>query len=374
MKIIIAPDKYKGISTSREIAEIIGNQIQKKFPDAQLLIFPIADGGEGTLSSVIYLLGGQTLTATVNDPLMRPTQAQYGIAQLPQKGTGIVEMAQASGLYHLSVAERNPMETSSYGTGELLLECVRKHGARHLYVSLGGSATNDGGLGMLQALGAVVQGKNPFPPKGLAGKHLSSITSIDLKPALKNLKNAKITGLVDVTVPLLGDHGAARLFGPQKGATPAMVEELERGLSHLENVLSEASGLPLKNQSGAGAAGGMGLGLLALGGNLESGFDFVARTIGLEDQMRGCDMVITAEGFLDKSSREGKAPVSVARLAKKIGVPCVAVVGAMAPGLDWLQEAGLTQVLTLFDGPISKEDKRRLEVPQRLAEAANKIF
>ncbi len=374
MKILIAPDKFKGISTAQEVAEMLRNQIQKHLSDAQIRLCPVADGGEGTLISIIYLLKGKTISTTANDSLMRPKQAQFGIAQLPEKDTAIIEMAQASGLFRLAPEERNPLEATSYGTGELVLEAVKKHNPRHLRISLGGSAMVDGGIGFLQALGAVIKSKSPLPPKGLSGKHLPLIQAIDLEPVRLLLKGIDIIGLVDVQVPLLGDHGAARFFGPLKGATPAMVEELEKGLYHFEGILSKACGLLLKNQKGSGAAGGMGMALLALGGRLESGFDFVAQTLKLEEQMKGCDLVITGEGLLDNSSREGKAPVAVAQMAQKMGIPCIAIVGAVAPEMGWLKEVGIFQVLPLFDAPILGNDPRKLEVPHRFAEITASLF
>jgi glycerate 2-kinase len=372
MKILIAPDKFKGVSTAQEISEILRNLIQKHLPQAQLRLCPVADGGEGTLISIIYLLQGKTINATVNDPLMRPKQSQYGIAQLPEKDTGIIEMAQASGLFRLTVEERNPLETTTYGTGELVLDAL-KHGARHFKISLGGSATIDGGLGFLQALGATFKLKSNLP-KGASGKHLPLILSVDLEPVRQLLKGISLTGLVDVQSPLLGDHGAARFFGPQKGATPEMTEELEKGLYQFEIALSKASGLLLKNERGAGAAGGLGMVILALGGKLESGFEFVAQTLKLEDQMKGCDLVITGEGRLDHSSREGKAPVCVARMAKKLGIPCVAIVGALDPGVNWLKDEGITQIFPLFEAPFVGDDPRKLEVPHRLSDIVSTLF
>jgi glycerate kinase len=305
---------------------------------------------------------------------MRFKQAQYGISQLPEKETGIIEMAQASGLFRLTQEERNPLETTSYGTGEIVNEAVKKHGVKHLRISLGGSATIDGGLGFLQALGATFRSKTTMPPKGLAGKHLSNILSIDLEPVRLALKGVELIGLVDVQVPLLGDHGAARFFGPLKGATPQAIEELEKGMDSFEQVLSKASGILLKNQKGSGAAGGMGMALLALGARLDSGFDFVAQTLKLEDQMRGCDLVITGEGLMDNSSREGKAPVAVAQMAKKLGIPCIAVVGAVTPNLGWVKDVGIHRVYPLFDTPIIGDEPRKLEVPAKVAEIVQFLF
>ena len=372
MKILIAPDKFKGVSTAQEISELLRNLIQKAVPQAQLRLCPVADGGEGTLTSIIYMLKGKTLTVSVNDPLMRFKQSQYGMAQLPDKDTAVIEMSQASGLFRLAEGERNPLETSSYGTGELVLDAV-KNGAKHLKIALGGSATIDGGLGFLQALGASFKTKSQLP-KGAAGKHLSWILSVDLEPVTQFLKGISITGLVDVQVPLLGDHGAAKLFGPQKGASPEMIPELESGLAHWEDLLSKASGLSLKTERGAGAAGGMGMALLALGGKLESGFEFVSQTLKLEDLMRGCDLVITGEGRLDHSSREGKAPICVSRMAQKLGIPCVAIVGSLDPGVHWLKEEGIAKTFSLFDSPISPEDPRKLEVPSRMGEIVSSLF
>jgi len=376
MKILIAPDKFKGVSTAQEISVLLRNFTQKHAPQAQLRLCPVADGGEGTLLSIIYILKGKTINTTVNDPLMRFKQVQYGLSQLPDKETAIIEMAQASGLLRLAPEEYNPLETSSYGTGEIVVEAVKRHNSKHLKIALGGSATVDGGLGFLQAIGATFKSKTQLPPNGMSGKHLSWILGIDLEPAKQFLKGVTITGLVDVNAPLLGEYGAARRYGPQKGANPAMVDELEKGMEQFEAVLSKASGIVLlKNQPGAGAAGGLGMALLALGAKLESGFDFVSNALKLEEQMTGCDLVITGEGKLDHSSRDGKAPVSVARLAKKLAIPCVAIVGAMAPDIHWLKEEGVSKVIPLFDTPFTgPDDQRKLEVPAKMADAVASLF
>jgi glycerate 2-kinase len=372
MKILIAPDKFKGVMTAQELSEILRNLVQKHFPQATLRLSPLADGGEGTLSTTIYLLKGKTITTTVTDPLRRQKQCQYGIAQIPEKDTAIIEMAQPSGLFRLAPEERNPMETTTYGTGEILLESL-KHEAKQVKLTLGGVATVDGGLGFLQALGAIFRSKTTLP-HGISGKHLSQVQGVNLDPALEAISGIPLTGLVDVEVPLLGDHGAARFFGPQKGATPEMVDELEKGLEQFESLLSKTCGRILKNQRGAGAAGGMGMAILALGGKLESGFEFVSQALKLEEQMKGCDLVITGEGYLDNSSREGKAPVAIARMAQKMGIPCIAIVGAVAPDIHWLKDEGISHVYPLFDKPFPSEDPRKLEVPQRLNDLVTNIL
>jgi glycerate kinase len=372
MKILVAPDKFKGISTAQGVADTLNKLIQKQRSSAFVRVCPVADGGDGTLHTVIHILKGKITDTTAHDPLMRLQPTTYGLADLPEKNSAIIEMAQVSGLSKLTQSERNPMLTTSYGTGELVLETYKK-GARNIRIALGGSATIDGGLGFLQALGAKISAKSVLP-KGAGGQHLSLIEKIDLEPIFKNLKDIHFTGLVDVRVQLLGEFGSARFFGPQKGATPEMVEELEKGMAHFEKILSEASGASLKSQRGAGAAGGMGMALLALGGKLDLGFDFVAYTLKLENQMRGCDLVITGEGMLDASSLEGKAPVAVSLMAKKLGIPCVAIVGALDPNIIWLNEVGISHVYSLFDKPILIDDERISQIPDRFYDAVGRLL
>jgi glycerate kinase len=372
MKILVAPDKFKGISTAQGVADTLQKLIQKKRPSTFVRVCPVADGGDGTLQTVIHILKGKTIETTAHDPLMRSLPTTYGLSDLPEKNCAIIEMAQASGLSKLTPSERNPTRTTSYGTGELVVEAY-KRGARNIRVALGGSATIDGGLGFLQALGAQIFAKSDLP-KGASGQHLPLIEKINLEFIHKNLKNLHITGLVDVRVQLLGEFGSARFFGPQKGATPAMVEELEKGMTHFEKILSAASGVSLRNKRGAGAAGGMGMALLALGGQLDLGFDFVAETLKLENQMKDCDLVITGEGMLDASSLEGKAPVAVGLMAKKLGIPCVAVVGALDPNIIWLNEVGISKVYPLFDKPIRIDDERISQIPDRFSDAISKLL
>jgi glycerate kinase len=372
MKILVAPDKFKGISTAQGVADTLNKLIQKQRSSAFVRVCPVADGGDGTLQTVIHILKGKTIETTAHDPLMRSQPTTFGLADLPEQNCAIIEMAQASGLLKLTQSERNPMRTTSYGTGELVVEAY-KRGARNIRIALGGSATIDGGLGFLQALGAQIFAKSDLP-KGAGGQHLPLVEKINLGPIHKNLKNLRLIGLVDVRVQLLGEFGSARFFGPQKGATPAMVEELEKGMTHFEKILSEASGNSLKSQRGAGAAGGMGMALLALGGQLELGFDFIAETLKLENQMKGCDLVITGEGMLDASSLEGKAPVSVGLMAKKLGIPCVAVVGAMEPNIIWLPEVGISGVYPLFDKPIGIDDERIFQIPDRFSDAVSRLL
>jgi len=372
MKILVAPDKFKGTSTAQGVADTLNKLIQKQRSSAFVRICPVADGGDGTLHTVIHMLKGKIVDTKAHDSLMRFQPTTFGLTELPEKNSAIIEMAQISGLSKLTLLEKNPMLTTSYGTGELVIEAY-KRGARHIRLALGGSATIDGGLGFLQALGAKIYAKTELP-KGASGQHLPLIVNINLEPIHKNFKDLRLTGLADVRIQLLGEFGSARFFGPQKGADPSMVEELERGMTHFEKILSEASGTTLKNQRGAGVAGGMGMSLLALGGKLNLGFDFVADTLKLESQMRGCDLVITGEGMLDASSLEGKAPVAVALMAKKLGIPCVAVVGSLDPNIIWLNEVGISKVYPLFDKPISSDDERVSQIPDRFNEAVSRLL
>jgi glycerate 2-kinase len=372
MKILVAPDKFKGTSTAQGVADTLNKLIQKQRSSAFVRICPVADGGDGTLQAVIHILKGKMVDIHAHDPLMRSHATTFGLTELPEKNSALIEMAQVSGLSKLTASERNPLLTTSYGTGELVVEAY-KRGARHIRLALGGSATIDGGLGFLQALGAKIYAKAELP-KGAGGQHLSHIVKINLEPIHKNLKDLHLTGLADVRVQLLGEFGSARFFGPQKGATPSMIEELEKGMAHFEKILAETSGVSLKNHRGAGAAGGMGMALLALGGKLDLGFDFVADTLKLESQMKGCDLVITGEGMMDASSLEGKAPVAVALMAKKLGIPCVAIVGALDPNIIWLNEVGISKVYPLFDKPISADDERVSQIPDRFNDAVHRLL
>ncbi|HVM31876.1 MAG TPA: glycerate kinase, partial [bacterium] len=335
---------------------------------------PLADGGEGTLSAIVYSLKGKTVSAATFNALMKPIQAHYGQTQLPEKNSALIEMALTSGLSLIPAEDRNPMNTTSYGTGRLVADAILQ-GATTIRITLGGSATVDGGLGFLQALGVDLITKSGPLMAGAAGRHLSQVTAIEFSNSRKLLDNKTLIGLTDVQAPLLGPQGAARLYAPQKGASPSDVEELEKGLAHFSKILSAAVGRPLADEAGTGAAGGLGLAILALGGRLENGFDFVAQTLNLENQIRDCDLILTGEGRLDDSSRQGKVPVGVARLAKAQKKPCVAIVGALDPGLDWLKQEGFSKVMPLFDSPFTApDDPRKEQVNQKITEAIKTLF
>jgi glycerate 2-kinase len=374
MKILVAPDKFKNVNSSQKMAELIRNAIQKELPEVLIRLCPLADGGEGTLNAIVYSLKGKTVSVPTFNPLMKPIQAPYGVTQLPEKNSALIEMALASGLSLLSPQERNPMNTTTFGTGKLAAAAMLQ-GSSVIRVTLGGTSTVDGGLGFLQALGVEIITKTGPLPAGASGRHLSQVTAVDFAPCRKLMENKTLIGLTDVQAQLLGPEGAAQLYAPQKGAGPADVEELEKGLAHFSKILSASFGYPLAEQAGTGAAGGLGLAILALGGKLENGFDFVAQSLHLENQIKDCDLILTGEGRMDESSRQGKVPVGVARLAKAQHKPCVAVVGALDPNLTWLKEEGFSKVLPLFDSPFTTpDDPRKEQVNQKISEVIKTLL
>ncbi len=374
MKILVAPDKFKNVNSSQKMAELIRNAIQKELPEVIIRLCPLADGGEGTLNAIVYSLKGKIVSAPTFNPLMKPIQATYGLTQLPEKNSALIEMALASGLSLLAPEDRKPLNTTTFGTGKLVAEAIGQ-GATVIRIALGGTSTVDGGAGFLQALGVELITKSGPLMSGASGKHLSQITAVDFSPCRKLMENKTLIGLTDVQSQLLGPQGAARLYAPQKGASPSDVEELEKGLAHFSKILSASFGYPLAEQAGTGAAGGLGLAILALGGKLENGFDFVAQTLHLESQIKDCDLILTGEGRLDESSRQGKVPVGVARLAKAQGKPCVAIVGALDANLPWLKEEGLSKVMPFFDSPFTApDDPRKEQVPQKISEVIKTLF
>ncbi|HEX8280263.1 MAG TPA: glycerate kinase [Chthoniobacterales bacterium] len=317
VKFLIAPDKFKGSLAARAIAEAIAAGIRDSLPHAEITLLPIADGGEGTAEVICAATGGEWHECEVHDPLGRLVVARY--CTIENGGTAVMEMSEASGLWRLAEDERDPLITSSFGTGEMLLDAAQR-GAKEIIIGLGGSATNDGGTGMARALGF----------------HFVDADGVDLPPfptdllrlarieAPAELRLPAITAAVDVRNPLLGERGATRVFAPQKGAKPEDLESLERALTRLADVV----GGEHRDAPGAGAAGGLGFALLAFcGAELRSGFDVVAERVDLRAAIRDADVIITGEGRLDAQTREGKAPAGVAKLAAAAGKRVFAIVG-----------------------------------------------
>ena len=325
-KITIASDSFKGSLTSAEVAEAFGAGFSEVFPKCIVQKVAIADGGEGTLDALVSTLGGRYIDIKVTDPLLRPIKARYGLVE--NDTTAVIEIASASGLTLLRKEERNPLQTTSFGAGELIADALRR-GARHLLIGIGGSATNDAGVGILRALGFRFLDADGKELAG-GGAILEKICSIDDSGAMTELREAEVTVACDVINPLYGVKGAAYVFAPQKGADATMVEQLDRGLRRFAEVVKAHNGADIAQMAGAGAAGGIGGGFVALlGARLERGIDMVLRAIHFDTLIEGSDLVITGEGRIDSQTLMGKAPSGVLRVAHAKGIPTIAIGGAV---------------------------------------------
>ncbi len=362
--ILLAPDSFKGSLSARRFCEVAGAAIRRALPDATVLPHPLADGGEGTLEVLAELEGAERIALPVTGPLGERVRADW--LRLRAQRTAVIEMARASGLLLVPPGQRRPLEATTRGTGELLAHALRT-GARRIVVTLGGSATTDAGTGFLSALGYRFLDKDgrPLPPGGGALERLARIEAPH--PALDDVE---LVGATDVTTPLLGPTGAARLFAPQKGASPAEVERLERGLARFAEVVKRDLGLEVAEVPGAGAAGGLGAALRVLGARLEPGFGLVAELTGFEARFhpRPPDLVITGEGRLDSQSAHGKVPVEVAKVAKRHGVPVVAVAGEVALSSEAAKALGFDETVALGDDRMPRA-QRMMEAERLLAEA-----
>jgi glycerate kinase len=326
MRVLVAPDKFKGTLTAAEAAEAIGRGWRRGQPTDEIEIVPMADGGEGTLDALVAALGGDRQRVRVSDPLGDPVEAEFGIAPAGIGTLAIVEMARASGLALISAARRDPKRTTTRGTGELILEACRRE-VDQVLVCIGGSATNDGGAGMAQALGVSLwddEGRE-LGPGGAALLRLVRIDMRTLDPAVR--ATTFIVG-TDVNNPLIGPNGASAVYGPQKGASPEDVVLLDRALAHFAAIVHRDLGIDLRHVPGAGAAGGLGAGLVAfLGARVRPGVDVVMEAVRLPERLARADVVITGEGTFDDQSFHGKAPAGVLRAAKEAGVPALVFCG-----------------------------------------------
>lgn len=346
MKIILAPDSFKGNLTSLQVAAALEKGVKRVLPKANCIKVPMADGGEGTVQSLVDATGGKFIRKRVTGPAGKPVSARYGM--LADAETAVIEMAEASGLPLVSGREMNPLKTTTYGTGELILDAV-KRGAKTIIIGIGGSATNDGGVGMAQALGVRFLNKdaNEITELG-AGGMLDKIASIDMKGLNPLVRKTKIIVASDVNNPLCGKTGASNVFGPQKGATPAMVKTLDANLKHLGKLIKTDLKKDVVNLKGAGAAGGLGAGLVAFTkARMRSGIDIVLEATDISKHIKGADLVITGEGRVDFQTAFGKTPSGVAKAARKHRVPTVAIGGGItddangvfAHGIDGLESA-----------------------------------
>jgi len=345
MKIVIAPDSFKESLSAMQVATAIEQGFREIYPDAQYVKLPMADGGEGTVESMVEATEGHYHFIDVTGPLGTPVQARWGM--LGDGKTAVIEMAAASGLHHVPPEHRNPLLTTSYGTGELILAALDR-GVEHIILGIGGSATNDGGAGMLQALGIdLLDEKGDALPEG--GGALSKLATIDTSHADPRLKTVSITVACDVNNPLCGPTGASAIFGPQKGATEAMVAALDGALAVYGKRLQEFTGRDVMNAPGAGAAGGMGAALLGLlGADLKPGVEIVINALQLECLVADASLVITGEGRLDSQSICGKTPIGVARCAKRYQKPVIALAGGLTQDHQIVHEHGLDAVFSVL--------------------------
>jgi glycerate kinase len=318
VRILIAPDKFKGALSAREVGDDIAAGLREVLPDAKIDILPMADGGEGTAEVIGEALGASWIKSKAHDPLGREIEARY--ARIDAQKLAIMEMSEAAGMRRLQPSELNPEIATTFGVGEMLLDAA-KHGVNEIVIGLGGSATNDGGLGMARSLDFQFLGDKEI-------EKLLDLVGLRRIENPKKLALPKIIAAVDVKNPLLGPNGATRVFGSQKGATPEQLDKLERALARLADVVAQQFGFDYRNEPGAGAAGGLGFGLMSFcGAKIRPGFDVVAEAVGLESKIKDVDVVITGEGSLDRQTLEGKTPAGVARVARKLRKRVFAFVG-----------------------------------------------
>jgi glycerate kinase len=348
-RVAIAPNAFKGTLTALQAARCIDTGLRAALPGLDTVLIPVADGGDGTAAAVAQATGGRLLTSRVSDPLGRPVTAAWALTG--QGHTAVIEMAAASGLVLLRPHERDPLRTSTAGTGALIRAALDR-GARHLLIGIGGSATSDGGAGMARALGARFLDRRgrELPPGGGA---LARLASIDLRRLDPRLREVRVDVACDVDNPLTGPRGAARVYAPQKGASPAAVRRLDAGLRRLAAVVRRDLGVDVERLPGAGAAGGLGAGLVAFaGGRLRPGADLVLDAVGLRHKLAGCDLVITGEGRLDAQTAHGKAPAAVARVAASLGIPAVAICGALSADVAARLPRGMVACFSALEEPL----------------------
>ncbi|MFN8345385.1 MAG: glycerate kinase [Spirosomataceae bacterium] len=350
MKILLAPDKFRGSLTAPEVCEALSEGIRKAIPEAEIVAIPMADGGEGTAEILTFNAGGQMHTVAVSDPIGRRIKASFGLSADGQ--TAFLEMAAASGLRLLQPHERNPLKTGTYGTGELIREAIDK-GAKRLILGIGGSATTDGGIGMAAALGWKFineQGDELVPN----GANLSAVHQIIAPTAFPAVD---IQVACDVTAPLYGPTGAACVYAPQKGADAAMVTQLDKGLKHLADVVLRDYGVDWANVPGTGAAGGLGFGLLFfLKATLKEGVRIVMEQTRFEEKLSEVDLIFTGEGKMDKQTLQGKLIAGIAQTAQKKGIPAVALCGTLLVTPEEVQQIGLTCAVSVLNRPMTLEE------------------
>ncbi|WP_191565838.1 glycerate kinase [Metabacillus idriensis] len=353
MKVVIAPDSFKESMTALEVCEAIERGLKRAMPDVHIVKVPMADGGEGTVQALVDATNGTFTSLSVTGPLGLPVEAQYG--WLGDGKTAVIEMATASGLHLVPPERRNPLLTTTKGTGELIKDAVQK-GAQHLIIGIGGSATNDGGMGMAQALGVKFLDERGAELAN-GGGELSKLAKIDASGMIPQLSGVSIDVACDVDNPLTGPSGASAIFGPQKGATADTINVLDQNLSHYASIIKKELGIGIEQMEGAGAAGGLGAGLLAfLNATLKRGVDIVLETVQLEKHLEGADLVITGEGKIDGQTIHGKTPIGVSKAAKKKKIPVIAIAGLIGDGYEKVYEEGIGSVFSILPGIVPLEE------------------
>ena len=353
MKIVIAPDSYKGSIYASDAARAMEDGVRRVLPDAEVVLVPVADGGDGTLETLVETSGGRIITSDVTGPLGEPVSAQWGA--MGDGVTAVAEMARTSGLALVRLEDRDPMNATTYGLGEVILKALEA-GYRRFILGIGGSATNDAGAGMAQALGVRLLDADgaELPPGGAALARLARIDTSGLDP---RAADADFDVACDVNNPLTGPEGASAVYGPQKGATPEIVEQLDAALANFAEVVKRDLGADVNDVPGSGAAGGLGGGIMAfLGGRLRPGVDIVLDTVDLASRLDGADLIITGEGCMDFQTVYNKAPIGVARLAGERNIPVIGVSGSLGDGFTDVHEHGIAAAVAITHAPMTLDE------------------
>lgn len=353
VKVLVVMDSFKGSATSMDCGQAVSKGIMNVYPKADIVTIPLADGGEGTVDALIGATGGEQIEVLVTGPLGEKVNAVYGI--LGDGKTAVIEVAAACGLPLIRDDSLNPLLTTTYGVGELIKDAITR-GCREFVIGLGGSSTNDAGIGMLQALGFKFLDSN-LQEVGFGGGELGKIQAIDMDSRNEELKKCSFQIACDVSNILYGKEGAAYVFGPQKGATDEMVLQLDHGLKHFSDVVSKETGLELHNINGGGAAGGLGAAFYGfLNGKLQSGIDLMLEKIGIQEQLTDVDIVITGEGRLDGQTSMGKVPLGIGKVAGKYQIPVIAIAGSVTDDAAVLHEQGISSFFSILQSPMALDE------------------
>jgi len=370
MKIIIAPQSFKGSLSALEVSNIIAQSVKKNFPDSEIITIPIADGGDGTLETLVDATNGTLKSLNVLDPLERNIQAQWG--SLGDKTTAVIEMARASGLALLNNNELNPLQTTTFGTGQLILEAINTN-HKQIIIGIGGSATNDAGVGMASALGFKFLKDNGDPISSGASE-IGLIKNIIIPKNIIDFSKYKILVACDVNNPLCGENGASYIYGPQKGASPEQVKFLDDSLYSFSKVINKELGINVLDIPGSGAAGGLGAGLMAFtSATLKPGISIVFDTLNVEERIKDADLIITGEGQFDKSTIFDKAPVGIAKLGLKYNIPSVGISGSIGEGFHLIHENGISSISSIINKPMNIESAIK-NAPELLLQASDQLM